>query len=291
MKVSLLKSGNEALFDKALATFIDEVAITNSLERSLEKVARQLNLSPDQIRRVAHAYNTGTILNQLKTSEGVFEKAAAPRLVNAELVVKSIFKNAKVVDDDSVSTDYFSPPKLPVKSAQVSETFSVGVAVSRILKQAEYKIKTSPPPPTRQQLKQEKLDKQAAARNTIISKLFTLKDYFRKEGAIDPDEVIENSTLVFGSGVRQLIKYALEGVSNKKFTKYAEVNWNKTPYKEVAEICKNSQQLVEATREVDSFYLKEKKTPSLYSGSVVDQLVKTYRSSHPRATRKDELEG
>ena len=277
MKIPLLKPTTEELLNKALLEFIDDIVVSSNPKRSLEKIARQYRFSPDQIRRLANAYHMGVILNQVKTSKDIFEKAAIPRHfgIEVEEVIHNIFGNVKLAAEESVSPDYLHPPKVQVNTCYKSglEKLALKAKALRALTAAENYGKSSYNFVPKQKQKSELFHKQAAIRYSILNNLFSLRDYFRQENAIDPSEVIENSAVVYGPKISLIVKEAMKGVSNTRFRKYAEVDWNKTPYKEIADIYRDSQQLHKYSTLINQQQIKEKPIKSVYTGSVVNYLA------------------
>ena len=277
MKIPLLKPATEELLNKALSEFIDDIVVSSNPKRSLEKIARQYRFSPDQIRRLANAYHTGVILNQVKTSKDIFEKVAVPHHfdINVEEVIHNIFGNVKLAAEESVSPDYLHPPKVQVNTCYKSglEKLALKEKALRALTGAENYGKSSYNFVPKQKQKSELFHKQAAIRYSILNNLFSLRDYFRQENAIDPSEVIENSAVVYGPKISLIVKEAMKGVSNTRFRKYAEVDWNKTPYKEIADIYRDSQQLRKYSTLINRQQIKEKPIKSVYTGSVVNYLA------------------
>ena len=208
---------------------------------ALTKIAQQAKLTPDQIRMLGRAYNTGVTLSQIKEGNTIQEKAAIVTLVDPESVIKNVFPDkvdspAEKTRKEAVSRAYALPPSIKYKSKPVHKLEMTKAA-------AEEKVVSSDPRGLNYLQKRAKekeinctLDEGRRVLTVNIYKAAqafdNLRDYFERAGAININYVQKSAAAVYGNIVNDIFGYVTKDI---KLTKNASsatppVKWNAVPF-------------------------------------------------------------
>ena len=230
----LLRRETERVVSDALSKMLSLVEEGMSPQAAIKEAASHADLTDHQIRMLARAYNTGVVLHQINSGKTLFEKAAAPTLVNPEQVIREL-RHYKKAESNQIkyANDYDMPPDIVIDGAYKGDwSFEVRFATT------DYKTKRSG------MLKAAELCKSAqqeasrvryAADYKASRAIENLRQYFCMRGAIAPDEVSENCRARFGTRAVPIIKLASANAGHTDFRRNVPVDWNAAPYKYVAD--------------------------------------------------------
>ncbi len=209
---------------------------------ALSTIAKQAQLTPDQIRLMGRAYNTGVTLSQLKEGNTVQEKAAVVSLVDPEEVIKNLFPDkvdspVEQINKEAVSQDYNAPPIIDTKPKRIYNDY--------LLTKAAKEIETVFADPHGKEYLNKRaheteikdtLDEGYRVINDCIYKsaraFDSLRDYFERAGAININYVRKNAAAVYGDIADDILDHISQGLKHTKFASIDNpaVNWDKSPY-------------------------------------------------------------
>lgn len=157
---------------------------------ALKKVSQDHNLTPEYIRLIGRAYNTGITnyyIHGLKKADAIYKE----KICDPERVVNELYTGAKKqADSKLISEDYlFSPEFLgigfeqqapkAVKTIKFSTVDENEQQISEIRAAAKKELES---------LKSDMLILNAAIDNELLK----LADYFNMQDAVSPEEIVEN---------------------------------------------------------------------------------------------------
>lgn len=108
MRVKLMDEDTLSYLQKLAGAMYDMVERGENPNEALKKVASDHNLSPDYIRVVGRAYNSG-ITNYLIHQERDLKKLAQFQVCDPEGVIRQLYKIKKKADDEYCSDEYLIP--------------------------------------------------------------------------------------------------------------------------------------------------------------------------------------
>lgn len=237
-QVSPMTKETEAKLTQLLTGVVDSGAEPIG---ALTKIAQKAQLTPDQIRLLGRAYNTGVTLNQIKEGNTIQEKAAIVTLVDPELVIKNVFPEnvdtpAIKAQKTAVASDYTLPPSVSYKPKRIfNSTFTTKAAAA--------------PPESCDPNGYAYLNKRAKekeinctldeGRRVVHVNIYkaaqafdNLRDYFERAGAIDINYVQKNAATVYGDIVNKIFNHITQDIKLTKKGSDAKpaINWNIAPF-------------------------------------------------------------
>lgn len=258
--IPLLSLDDATRIEKVLDAMYADVELGVHPNEALEKVATAYNLTPEFIRLVGRAYNSG-LTNYYIHGEKNTRKLASFPVCDPETIVRKLYKVQPKQKSGSVSLDYYATPvELGLKFPRVPRDDYVKAADFRSESSYAKEFMT-----LYNRVRKER-DEYLSAMHKWASQadmcLQHLADYFRSVGAVDPDEVLENCR-VYIRGADVLFKTA--GVTKAKNVQYSRnvpVDWSKQPYASVkaavfaverfAEASRRYQQIASRIRELEA---------------------------------------
>lgn len=278
----LLRRETERIVSDALSQMLSLVEEGMSPQVAIKEAASRADLTDHQIRMLARAYNTGVVLHQINSGKTLFEKAAAPTLVNPEQAIRELRQYKKAESNHiKYANDYDMPPDIVIDGVSKGDWhFEFRFATTDHITRQSNMLKAAELCKSAQQ---EASRVRYAADYKASRAIENLRQYFCMRGAIAPDEVSENCLARFGARAVPIIKLASANVGHTDFRKNVPVDWNAAPYKYVADavdgIVKEAtaRQIASSIPNTNTAEYKIKRRVELTRpvyGSVIDELAR-----------------
>ena len=258
----------------------------------LTKIAKDAQLTPEQIRLLGRAYNTGVTLGQLKEGSTIQEKAAIVSLVDPEEVVKNLYpdtvetpaaQNCKT----AVSSDYNSPPAVTTKPKKLYNNTLFQKAASETKPTADLGSEGINKYANKQERKRI-LDEARRIIDENVHKTAqafdNLRDYFERAGCQPFQYIYKTASTVYGEIAENILNHIAINLKHTKFAVFRQepANWNKPPYNYIKTAIESIHQhnlYKEKIDKIDEVLAKEankkKVAKETINGSVIDYLEKT----------------
>lgn len=202
-------------------------------QNALEKVASEYDLTPKQIRLVAHLYNNG-LVNQYVFDNDRRNVHDSEAIIDPEPVIQNLFPKKKYASsDDSVSLWYLRSFNENIKEGsgryenRVQSLYGYDkcdfvreITLENELKRLYFREKN---------LYQQYKTASIGLQTQFLNYLEELNNYFKQHYAIHPEEVKKVASLYYPHLVR-LFDEVIEYDKKREYQRNQPVDWSKPPY-------------------------------------------------------------
>ena len=285
--VAPIRSQTRQLIERCLDEMMDLASCGISPQEALLNVSKSADLAPDKIRMLARAYNTGVTLYHYKTASTFQQRIAAPKLVDAERVIKELFHHSKPEPlPVKTSSDYNARPSTLLLRRKEASRYQKQVAdhhkaqqIIRYCTQLKEAI-TKAKPKAAEVYKQLQLQQlKCAARFEAV--LDELRNYFLLDrDPVDPKEVIKNASVVYGDSVKGLVERVTKTIQYSVPPRQAvPVDWEKPPYlyvKQAVQLMEEFTSLTQLLKQIPppQRVADQVAVTRFQRGSVIDNMMK-----------------
>lgn len=228
MRVSLMDEATLEYLQSLAGHLYDYVEQGMKPNEALKKIAIDFDLTPEYIRVVGRAYNSG-ITNYYIHQERNLKKLAKFELCEPENVVRGLFKTKKSAENaDIISTDYL----IPAKSFNFKElSYGSPAHVQHKERASIYKLKEA------RNLFHKAANDVEDLKHTLTwlevnyeKELDNIHRYFKRADAINP-EIVKENCYVMGIKADTLLKQAnVEYEPKKTYSSQTSFAVNQAPY-------------------------------------------------------------